>query len=49
MPADWEVFAWKSDGGYGSQGEQRGRDNRARERVWFNKSCLKPEQQGGLF
>ena len=42
MPETWEAFAWKAQGGYGSQGKGRGRDNAARERVWFSPHCLRP-------
>ena len=44
MPDSWEVLAWKAVGGYGNQGNGAGRENSAREVVWFNKSCLKPER-----
>ena len=42
MPDDWESVAWKSRGGYGSQGAGRGRENASRERIWFSPHCLKP-------
>lgn len=42
MPDSWECVAWKARGGYGSQGEGRGRDNAGRERVWFSSGCLRP-------
>ena len=42
MPQDWECVAWKARGGYGSQGDGRGRENAARERIWFSPACLKP-------
>ena len=46
MPPDWEVFAWKAHGGYGSQGDEtRGRDNASREVVWFSPACLPPVMQ----
>ena len=46
MPADWSVFAWKAHGGYGNQGDDtRGRDNAAREVVWFSPACLPPVTQ----
>ncbi|PZU00928.1 MAG: DNA methyltransferase [Brevundimonas sp.] len=38
--AGWWVEAWKARGGYGSQGEGRGRDNAVRERLWFSPHCL---------
>lgn len=50
--AGWERFEWKANGGYGNQGKNtsRGRDNAAREVIWFNKSCVKPDAvQGSLF
>jgi DNA adenine methylase len=47
MPDNWECIAWKSRGGYGSQGEGTGRENAGRERVWFSPHCLKPHL--GLF
>ncbi len=45
MPDSWERYAWKSGGGYGSQGNGRGRDNAAREVIWFSPACLKPDIQ----
>lgn len=42
MPDDWECVAWKARGGYGSQGDGRGRENASRERIWFSPHCLKP-------
>lgn len=43
----WRVAEWKAGGGYGSQGECRGRENAARERMWFSPHCV--ETQRGLF
>lgn len=50
MPDDWEVYEWKSAGGFGSQGdeESRGKANRDKERIWFSPACLKPSKQGVL-
>jgi hypothetical protein len=45
MPADWVEIAWKARGGYGSQGDGKGRENAGRERIWFSPHCLKQ----GLF
>ena len=42
----WRVHAWKTVGGYGSQGSGRGRDNAGRERIWFSPHCLQPQQRG---
>ena len=39
----WECLAWKTQGGYGNQGNGAGRANRHRERVWFSPHCLKQE------
>ena len=44
MPADWTEVAWKAQGGYGSQGQGRGRDNAKRERIWFSPHCLGARQ-----
>jgi DNA adenine methylase len=40
MPETWETVAWRAHGGYGSQGEGRGRDNATRERLWCSPHCL---------
>ena len=48
MPGNWECFAWKTRGGYGSQADGRGRANANRERIWFSPHCLKPGLFGGL-
>lgn len=42
MPETWEWLYWKTGGGYGNQGEERGRENAEREVVWFSPHCLKP-------
>ena len=39
MPNEWRQMAWKAKGGYGSQGEGRGRENAKREIIWFSKHC----------
>lgn len=49
MPADWECFAWKNRGGYGSQGDGAGRENAARERIWFSPACIRPKSTRTLF
>lgn len=36
--AGWDVFAWKSNGGYGNQSGKKN-DNAARERIWFSPAC----------
>lgn len=48
--AGWSVVAWKAHGGYGVQGDGAGRENAARERIWFSPACLRPhEAEGPLF
>jgi hypothetical protein len=42
MPDSWECVPWKAKGGYGSQRDDGVNGNAARERLWFNKHCLKP-------
>lgn len=38
--AGWSAVRWKARGGYGSQGQGRGRENAARETIWFSPHCL---------
>ena len=40
MPSTWECVAWKTQGGYGGQGDGQGKLNAHRERVWFSPHCL---------
>lgn len=50
MPPSWEAWSWKAHGGYGSQGDGDGRNNAAREMVWFSPHCLAVEaDQQDLF
>lgn len=42
MPGNWSCVAWKANGGYGNAGDDHGRENAARERIWFSPHCLKP-------
>lgn len=50
MPEGWTALHWKAPGGYGARGNGRGRDNAAREVVWFSPHCQTPERrQAGLF
>lgn len=46
--AGWIKWSWKSHGGYGNRSE-RGKENAARERVWFNPACLSGATEPGLF
>lgn len=48
MPDTWSCVRWKAHGGYGSQGNGRGRENATRESIWFSPHCLRidhPTQQ----
>ena len=44
FPDDWSCIEWKTQGGYGSQANDRARENATRERIWFSPHCLKVEQ-----
>jgi hypothetical protein len=37
--AGWSVVAWKAAGGYGNR-TQQGKENAARERIWFSPHCI---------
>jgi hypothetical protein len=41
MPATWEKVSWSTQGGYGNQGDGRGRINKHREVLWFSPHCLR--------
>ncbi len=41
IPDSWECIAWKASGGYGSQGNGSGRENSAKERIWFSPHCIR--------
>jgi hypothetical protein len=45
FPDSWECFAWKAQGGYGSQSSGNGRSNSGRERIWFSPACIRPQQK----
>ncbi len=49
MPGTWSVWRWKAAGGYGSQGNGRGRANAGREAVWFSPACINPMESLPLF
>jgi site-specific DNA-adenine methylase len=40
MPSSWDCWAWKANGGMANQGNNQGRENTKRERVWFSPHCL---------
>lgn len=41
FPNTWETLSWKANGGFGNAGEERGRGNAFKERVYFSPHCLK--------
>jgi len=45
----WHAHVWKANGGYGMQGNGRGRVNKHREVIWFNPACLNPVDSLPLF
>ncbi len=45
----WNRATWKANGGYGSQGNGRGRANAGREVVWFSPACINPIDTLPLF
>lgn len=40
MPDNWTAYRWRTNGGYGNQGQGRGRNNAKREVIWFSPHCL---------
>jgi hypothetical protein len=45
FPPSWSAVRWKAHGGYGSQGDGRGRANAGREAIFFSPHCLKPADE----
>ena len=45
MPAGWRMVEWKARGGYGNQGQGRGRDNAELERIWLSPHCLATSEE----
>jgi hypothetical protein len=43
-PDGWTALNWKANGGYGSQGDDKGRANASRETLWFSPHCLKVDK-----
>lgn len=41
IPDTWEVVEWKANGGFANAGDERGRQNAFKERIWFSPHCLK--------
>jgi hypothetical protein len=44
----WDIHKWQSRGGYGCQGDGRGRENREKETIWFSPHCRKKKTPGLL-
>ena len=40
FPDTWTKYSWQSNG-YGSMGNDRGRENAKKEVIWFSQSCIK--------
>lgn len=40
FPDTWRMIEWKANGGYGSQGDGKGRANSTKERLWLSPHCL---------
>lgn len=40
IPTDWQTYSWKANGGFGNLGNDRGKDNSFKERIWFSPYCL---------
>lgn len=44
FPDTWRVIEWKANGGFGLQGDGKGRENAHRERLWLSPHCLDDAQ-----
>lgn len=40
IPDAWKKFSWKASGGFANLGNDRGKDNATKERIWFSPFCL---------
>jgi len=40
IPTTWQEYAWEANGGLSSLGNDRGKTNKSRERIWFSPHCL---------
>jgi hypothetical protein len=49
IPDGWQVIHWKARGGYGSQGQGRGRANAQREVLYCSPHCVKRDEELPLF
>lgn len=39
----WRCLRWKANGGYGNQGQGRGKANATREVLWLSPACARPQ------
>jgi hypothetical protein len=42
--AGWAELPWKASGGYGNRSD-KGKENAAREGLWFSPHCIDPEKK----
>lgn len=49
MPDTWQVVRWQANGGYGNQGDGRGRANARREVLWLSPACAEVARQLSLW
>ena len=48
MPAEWDCWEWKAQGGYSNLAADGKNENAKRERIWFSPHCPK-KRKVGLF
>jgi 16S rRNA G966 N2-methylase RsmD len=41
IPDSWQTIAWKTNGGMANLGNDRGKSNSEKERIYFSPNCLK--------
>lgn len=41
FPDSWQVYSWKANGGMANLGEDRGKENSSKERIYFSPNCLR--------
>jgi DNA adenine methylase len=44
MPDNWSVYRWQANGGMGNTGNNRGKENKKLETIWFSPHCLRPTE-----
>jgi site-specific DNA-adenine methylase len=45
MPTSWDCVEWKTQGGYGNQGQNQARKNSVKERIWFSPYCVEQDSR----